>query len=382
MKIIYVITKSNFGGAQRYVFELAEGMRTRGQSVALASGPEGRLVDLLKEADIPHFPIHNFQRDINFLKEPLALFELYRLFKKENPDVVHLNSSKASGLGAVAARLAGVPQIVFTAHGWPFLEPRSFLWRLAAYIGSYLTALLSHKVILVSENDLRHTNMPGTKNKLIVIHTAVPEIDFKTRNEARQELFDAETVNRHQGDVWLITNAELNHNKNQLTAIKAVAEYNQSNSPKIFYSLMSDGQDKEMLEKFIREQNLENEVSLLGYVNDGRVYLKAFDIFILPSLKEGLPYALLEAGSAGLPAIAAKVGGIPEVIENEKTGLLVDPKNSANIKDSLQTLIQNESLRNSIALNLKNKVAAEYTLAKMIKETDSIYKGKTTSSTL
>ena len=123
-KILYVITKSNWGGAQSYVYTLATAAKDAGADVAVAFGgtggagaTTGRLELELQKVGIRTVFVKSFMRDISFFKEFRVLGELVRIFKTERPDIVHLNSSKAGGIGALAARLAGVGRIVFTSHG-------------------------------------------------------------------------------------------------------------------------------------------------------------------------------------------------------------------------------------------------------------------------
>src|SRR3989338_454048 len=120
MRILYVITKANWGGAQRYVYDLATAAKEAGHEVAVAVGGTGILTKRLQEASIRTIELPLRQRR-TFLLDLFtfgSLFSLIRVFRAERPDVVHLNSAKAGGLGGLAARLAGVPRIIFTAHGW------------------------------------------------------------------------------------------------------------------------------------------------------------------------------------------------------------------------------------------------------------------------
>ena len=124
MKIVYGITKSNFGGAQRYVFDLTKLAHKAGHDVSVICGGEGVLVDRLRNHGIKVFALPHLKRDISIVDEIRALHFIFRTLFAENPDVFHTNSSKMGGLGNFAARLAGVRKIVFTAHGWAFDEPR------------------------------------------------------------------------------------------------------------------------------------------------------------------------------------------------------------------------------------------------------------------
>ena len=123
-KVTYVITKSNWGGAQRYVFDLATNLPKEQFEVAVALGGDGLLAKKLQERNTSIYRSISLGRDISIGKDIRSFFELYRLFKKERPDVVHLNSSKAGGIGALAARVAGIKKIIFTMvlFEWKFLK--------------------------------------------------------------------------------------------------------------------------------------------------------------------------------------------------------------------------------------------------------------------
>src|SRR3989344_6349366 len=154
-KILYVITKSNWGGAGRYVYDLATTFK-KDHEVVVALGGNGILAEKLRSQNIPVIHIKNLDRDIHFFKEVSAFFRLYHTFRMEKPDVIHLNSPKIGGLGALAARLARVKKIIFTSHGWAFNEDRSLLEIAIIKILSWITIFLSHEVIVLSEKERRH----------------------------------------------------------------------------------------------------------------------------------------------------------------------------------------------------------------------------------
>lgn len=372
-KLLIIITKTDFGGAQRYVYEIASQMKGHGYQVAVAGGGKGNLIDKLHKSNIETFTITGAQRDINLLAEIKSLISLWQIIRRFRPDIVHLNSSKVGVLGAIVSRLLRVPKIIFTAHGWPFLERRPLWWRVLAWLGSYLTALLVHKVILVSHHDLESTHMPGTKKKLVVIPTSVPNFTPLPREEARLALFGEDLVTAHSHNIWLGTIGELNHNKNHRAVIDAVAEYNFNNQAKILFTIISDGELRQELEEQIDLKGLKDYVYLVGHKEDARQYLSAFDIFILPSKKEGLPYALLEAGQCGLPCIASFVGGIPEVITNLESGLLIDPNNYMTIVKSFEYYLSHPNERVGFGENLKDHIATKYNQEKMIVATEALY---------
>jgi hypothetical protein len=161
-KVLITVTKSNFGGAQRYVFDLATTLPKDKFEVSVVSGgtgaanaASGTLEQKLREAHIPIFFIKAFMRDISFRQEWRALRELVALYRTEKPDIVHLNSSKAGGLGALAARIARVPRIVFTVHGLPQDEDRGALTRMLIALATWASFILSHRVIAISQNNFK-----------------------------------------------------------------------------------------------------------------------------------------------------------------------------------------------------------------------------------
>ena len=375
-KILFVITKSNYGGAQRYVYELATGLPKDEYEVVVAFGGNGLLKKKLEEGGIRTRTIKSFERDISISKEFRALAELLEILKEERPDIIHLNSSKAGGTGALAARIRGVKNIIYTAHGWPFYEDRSIVWRVIIWLASYVTTLLSHHVIVVSKHDHEKAWMPLMSHKLHHIPTALPEIAFKTREEARTSLFSKESIETHKNDLWLVSTGEHTRNKNLSLILDAMEQLPQHIKGKLFLTLMSDGEDREKLEALVRTFRLENRVHFTGFVDNARSFLPAFDVFLLPSLKEGFPYGLLEAGATGLAVIASNVGGIPELIKNGETGTLIDPRDVHSLINALVGVIEQREEIMTQAEKLRSIIRAEYTIGRMMAETEAIYSRK------
>lgn len=302
-KILFVITKSNWGGAQRYVYDLATNLPKDQFDVAVAVGGSGALVAKLTSAGVAVLPLSSLQRDVSVSADVGGFLALYRTIKSYAPAVVHLNSSKAGVLGALAARLLRVPHIVFTVHGWPFEEKRNYLWRAMAFIGSWETALLSHSVIVISKKDLRIGKyLPLCSKKMHLIYNG---IDFGMPFGSGEQIRKAFPAGTHiTGTV-----GELTRNKNHVSLLEQA-----KNDPQLHIAIVGEGEERSRLERTIREFGLEERVKLFGFLPASEV-MRGFDTFTLPSLKEGLPYVLLEAKAAGLPIVANRVGGVNDVID-------------------------------------------------------------------
>lgn len=375
-KVLFVITKSNFGGAQKYVYDLATSMPKDKFDVTVALGGSGLLIQKLNEKGIRVLLIPSLARDVNTASDLSAFFELLSIFRNERPDVVHLNSAKAGGVGALAARLAGVPKIIFTAHGWAFNEERSRLQHFIIKFFSWITVLLSHNTIAVSDavkNDTK--NWPLIGNKIVVINNGIKEPEFYTKDDAREKLF-ALANTTFTPDAFIVgTIAELHRSKGLQYAVEAFAKLAQKDQ-NMRYFVLGSGDEKERLDGLVKHYELQERVFLLGFVEDAARFLPAFDVFILPSTTEALGLVLLEAGHAELPVVASNIGGIPEIIENGKTGILVQPRDSNSIAEATKKLQDSTTVRTSLGTALHKKVIGDFSSEKSLSTTLALYEKK------
>jgi glycosyltransferase involved in cell wall biosynthesis len=377
-KILFVITKSNWGGAQSYVHTLATYCHSQGADVAVAlggtglpKGDTGMLAARLADSGIRVLVVPSFVRELSFFQELRAFWELLTIIRQERPDVLHLNSGKAGGIGALAGRLVGVERIVFTAHGWAHREPRSLLWKLIVWKFSWWTITLSHAVIVVSNFDYRNAPVLFSRHKLHVVYNGVAPFALLPRVKARQELIKkaptlSETV------PWLVMPAELHTNKGIDLAIEALARLSLTH-PDMALVVLGEGDERETLLQRARECGVSDRVFLLGFVPDARQHLSAADLFLMPSRKEGFPLALLEAAHAALPVVATRVGGIPEIVEHEKNGLLTTPNDVAELATSIDRLLKDPDEARSLGIALQATVREKFSEGNMLTETFSLY---------
>jgi glycosyltransferase involved in cell wall biosynthesis len=375
-KILYAITKGTWGGAQKYVFDLAFQTKERGYDVSVLFGEPGLLKDKLDQADIRTIVLPNLQRDISLTKEIRSFINLLKILRQEKPDVLHLNSSKMGALGALSGRLAGVSTIVFTIHGWAFNEERSSVSKYLLKIIYFIALLLSHRSIAVSQGIKdRVKNWPLVGKKIAVIYNYVQPIDFLGRDEARAKIASHtpnKKITASSETKWLGCIAELHTTKGLTYAIEAVSELIQEKKDVLFI-IISEGEKRKELEALIKERGLAEKVFLPGYIQNAAALLKAFDIFILASISEAFGYVLLEAGLAGLPIVATRVGGIPEIITDEETGLLVSPRDSQALAEKISVLLSDPEKRILLGNALKEKIARDFPFEKLLSKTLGIY---------
>ncbi len=357
MRILYGITKSNFGGAQRYVFDLAVEAQRCGHDVSVLCGGKGVLVGKLESAGIRVISLDNMQRDINVDRELSSFSQLLKILRSERPDVFHINSSKMGGLGSLAARLVNIKKIVFTSHGWAFNEPRPAGQKILIKFLSWLTVLLSHKTICVSKKTKENiSNWPFVKNKLVVVYNGTDKFDIAPRTEKG---FVVGTI------------GELHKIKGQDILLKAWQKFVKNHSAKLI--IIGEGEEKANLHNMAQNMGISGSVEFRGFVDNARALLSNFDIFVFPSRSENLPYSILEAGLAGLPVISSSVGGIPEVIESGSTGILVPKEDPEFLFSNLVLLFENRELGTRLGTNLKSIVVNKFSLGQMLEKTFSIY---------
>jgi glycosyltransferase involved in cell wall biosynthesis len=403
-KILFIITKSNWGGAQRYVHDIATNINqylsalqpdagvTQNAEVIVALGGQGELKHQLENAGIRTITISSLQRNINIFQDAHALFSIIKILKQEQPDVIHLNSSKIGGLGAVAVKIKNIisprlelktrrPRVIFTIHGLPHLEPRSFIYRQIIKLSTWISIALSHKTIMVCEHDqLQINNWLFIQNKLTKIHNGIAPFLTQSKTDSHKLLKDisASSVRNFPkiNSTFVIgAISELHKNKGLLYLIEALAML-QNKGFNFFCIIIGEGEERSGIELLIKHYSLEDKVLMTGYIKNASQYLKAFDVLVLPSLKEGSPYVLLEAGLAEVPVVASFVGGVQEIIKHKKTGMICRPADAKNIADALITLMTNREKRSIFSSALTEHIKEQYSLHRMLKQTLQVYEQK------
>jgi len=381
-KVLFIITKSNWGGAQRYVYDLTTHLPKNEFDVSVALGGNGLLKERLNKAGIRTVPIPHLERDVNIIKELLSLKSLWNILMRENPDIVHLNSSKIGGLGAFIAKIYKLTIrhrsliTIFTVHGWAFNEDRSKWARYLIRMIQWATVLLCDRVIIISNRDFRQAiHLPLVEHKkFVLIPLGIPEenIEILPRVQARKELSALARISL-QKRFLIGTVAELTKNKGLIYLIDAIHKLSTANY-QLQTIIIGEGEERKKLEKQITSFGLENTVYLSGFIPDASRYLRAFDLFISASLKEGLPYTLIEAMHAERPIIGTRVGGIPDLIEQEGTGIVVQPKDTNALAGAMQKFLDNEQLRHSFGKAGKKRAKNRFSFAAMLAYTIAIYK--------
>lgn len=334
-KILLVITKSNWGGAQKYVYTLAvNAAREPDFNVQVVTGNHGELSDRLRAAGVStrSLRIQNSLGLFNFFDE---VRDAVRLLRNELPDVVHANSNKAGtvyGLATALHNLTHKKKIysIFTVHGHAFNEDKNALVKLYITIAELMIFMLIDRIICVSKKTLRDIPFLWLfKHKAEVIYNGLPQLTYFDKEIAREKLGITDSGVPH-----LVTVAELSDTKNHTYLLRALADY-----PRPFqYHIIGTGSMENAIRKFMYENSLDGKVILHGHVADAYQYLKAFDLFILPSKTEALAYVIQEACQAGIPTIASHVGGLPELLPKDHLFRLEHPGELKKLLENMDSI--------------------------------------------
>ena len=350
MSILYIITQADGGGAQKYVLALAKHFKG-----TIAAGDEAqKLFDDARAAGIEVYPLRHLKRSIHPWHDFLAMWEIRRLANSLKPDIVHLNSTKAGILGSFAC--VGLnTKVIFTAHGFRFLEPMSFYARMFYLALEKVASSYRDFIITVSDADKKAAleNELIAENKIQTIHNGIGQIQFYDKDTAKAEL----GIPKHKKVIGVIAN-------NYPTKGVDLLE-------KAIKSKPIEGTVVAVIGQGFETKKSDDNIMYLGFRENASQYLKAFDILVLPSRKEGLPFVLLEAMQAGLPILAANVGGVAEALDN--SGVLIPPEDSEGLAREIESLIKNDN-----RMDLLSKKAQErsklFREERMLKETEKIYK--------
>lgn len=386
MKILHIITQGERGGAQAHVRDVVLGLRDRGHQTYVATGAhedkaDSWLFDELKQEGFQGHQLRivkNLGRSVNFWKDIKAGLEIVRLVRSINPDVVHLHSSKAGSVGSVAAKLAGA-KVVYTAHGFVFTEPMNKLKKYFYIISEFISRFFRDYTITVSKFDYdvgRQMHIiPKRKGGVIYNGLDAKNIDkLLDKHDAREVIYRKMGIALPQSVrmVGLIANLYSAKGVTHLIHAAYLARRYKGLDNTIFV-VIGEGELRAELEEQIKELELETIFFLVGAIPNAYQYAKAFDLFVMPSVKEGFPYALLEMMMAQTPFVATRVGGIPE-IEQYAAAPLVEPGSAKFLTEKIMEVLSAKKTR-KIGIGKLSVFPSKFTLKHMIEKIEEVYEG-------
>lgn len=360
MKIAFVVTRSDaVGGAQVHIRDLGSALLLAGHEPVVFAGGEGPWFDQLRQRGIPLVPLRHMARRISPISDLRALFELRRRLKELQPDVVSTHTAKGGVLGRLAAASLRLP-VMFTAHGWTFTDGvsrfKAGVWRLA----EQLVGRLAGRIVTVSEFDRRLAMKAriAAPDRILTIHNGMPDIAPEFTADAGADAPHLVMVARFE---------EQKDHRTLLLALSRLKELPWS------LSLVGGGPLESSMWTLCVELGLVDRVNFLGARSDVARILSTAQIFVLCTFWEGLPRSIIEAMRAGLPVMASAVAGIPELIDDEVSGLLCAPGDVQDATRQLKRPIESSNLRTQMGVCARQRYLDGFGFERMFTRTLHTY---------
>jgi glycosyltransferase involved in cell wall biosynthesis len=367
-RILWIIDGLGHGGAEKMTLSLMENFNRdifdlricvfqmkQGNPIAVELERIGIPVDLLLVPNLRH---------------PGNLPKLLRYIKEYKPHIIHTQLEFANILGNIAAAILGIPS-VSTLHTLGASQKRREYWHNQVEWTSL--RYFCSRIISVSESTRQHHIKHGniSDKKILTIYNGINLSNFNQTDKFSRE--NAITsLNIPKDAVVLITVAVLREPKGIQYMIEAMPKILAS-APNAHYLIVGDGEYGQKLKELSLSLNMEKHITFTGQRTDIANILLTGDIFVLPTLIDALPTVLIEAMAARKPLIASNVGGVPEIIANEKNGILVEPENPQQLAESCLRLIMHKQEREAMA-EAGLKIAYEkFNIVKQIEAISNLY---------
>lgn len=368
MRILEMVDKTFLGGGQIAVLSLAKNLDRGRFDVSVCTGKSGALVDEIKKNKMNYFPV-TFRK----AKAGKTIRAISSILRDQRIDILHTHGGVAGLFGRWAAHKCKTPVIVHTLHGIHYLHYRNPLLKFLGILLERSFSSFTDSLIFVSDGDRdkgqRYRLAPS--EKMVVIKNGIDFSDYQ-KIKVNNKVNRIKELNLESSRSIVGTVARLHRQKGLIYLIKAAKKIVQI-FPEVKILIIGEGPLREKLERRTNRLGLEKRVSFLGERKDIPELLSLLDVFILPSLWEGLPFALIEAAALEKPVVATEVDGIREVIRDRDTGFLVPPKNPESLAQAVISMLQNRESASHIGKKLKKEICHQYTLSRMVEETQNLY---------
>jgi glycosyltransferase involved in cell wall biosynthesis len=382
-KILHIITRLDRGGSaqntlltcqelsRKYDVVLAHGLSLESRMTAWERQSVERQIAAASEHGLRDITIPSLVRRVDPVRDIRAFLALWALIRKEKPTIVHTHTYKAGILGCWAAKLAGVPIIIHTPHGHIFFGHFSPLATRFFMMIERLTAAMVDRLVALTEGERSDYIAFSVANpkKITTIHSGVNVDQFmKVKRNGREKKL---SLGLNTNGLVVGTIGWLLPIKGPMYLLKAMAEVWQYH-PDIQLIYVGKGDLEEKVKEEAYRAGVSDMVKFLGWRDDIPEIMQILDIFVLPSLNEGMGRVLVEAMASGKPIVASNVGGIPDLVKHGHNGFLVGPGNVNGLSLAIKELIEDEQLR--LKMGAKGKsMAPHFRVEKMVEKIDALY---------
>ena len=371
IKILHVITHLPIGGAQDNTLYTVELLDKEKYDISLCCNLDGELVERAKKVEaVKLFDIPFLGREVSPYRDIRAFLSLYKLFKEEDFTIIHTHSSKAGLLARLAAVLNKTPIVIHTIHGFAFND---FMNGLKKNFFIYLEKLLAKWTdVLITVSNLNKKKIIDLniahENKIKNIYSG---IDLSLFTNKRNDDFRKE-LNLENDHLLLGSVGRLSDQKDPITMIEAFGIISKP-FPNAHLALVGDGELKGKILEKIDQLKLNGRIHLTGNKNNPWSVYHSMDLFIMSSIYEGLGRSITEALSCGVPVVCTDVEGVPEIVRDNITGILVRPKDSNKLADAIIRTLNDMETAKKMAEEGRRFVNDNFDVNKMVNDIDSLY---------
>ena len=376
IRLIQLVTRLDTGGVPEHVLALLDGLSRRGYSMTVVCREVSERYRTRLEQMGVRIILLDLRRLISPVADLRAAWRLYRLLRDEGCQVLHMHMSKAALLGGLIGTAARVPVRVNTAHNLGCIAlPQRVLRGLFWLYDKALFATTMHAVITVSskvrQSIVRLGVLPA--GKAYAIPNGIDPRPFAADADARARTREALGLGDEHVAVGCV--ARLVWFKGLDALIDAIPGVVRDHAQARFF-IVGEGPLKEQLLAQARQLGIADKLVFLGERDDVAALLAAFDVFVLPSVSEGMPITILEAMAAAKPIVATDVGGVGEMIEDQVSGLLVPARAPGALADALNALVGDARRRERMGEAAKARLERDFAQDSMVNATDRLYREK------
>ena len=335
----------------------------------------GDFTDAVAALGIPCHFVKEMERSIKPWADLKAVYQLYKVFRKIRPDVVHTHSSKTGVLGRIAAKLAGVPAVIHTVHGFPFDSAANVVQR-SFYVGlEWISARFCDAMVLLKEADLEFSRrtLSVPREKLHLIPNGVAMNDFEPMPVQLKHVRKTELLDSSSKEICIAMTGRLWEQKNPECFVEAAIEVLKTGVTNARFFLIGDGPLRGILQDMIDRSGYVEHITILGWRSDVPVLLQVTDVFVLPSRWEGLSLAILEAMASGLPVVASDIPGNTDLVQDGVTGYQFKGEVAASLAEKLLLLINDSGKRVAMGIAGRMSVNAHYRIENRVKTMEQLY---------
>ncbi|MEW5804098.1 MAG: glycosyltransferase family 4 protein [bacterium] len=377
LNTLQIVGDSKYGGATYLIIQWCKYLLDQRCQVEVLSTDAVTIREIRKIKGVRIREDIYIPRDIKPMTDGKAFIKLMRLFRHASYDVVHTYTATPGFLGRIAARMSGVPVILNHQAGWTVNDYSTLGERLFYTPLEYLATLASTKAICVSHavNSQAHKLRIAPQSKLVTICNGIePQPFMKTGNTAVEREALCKRLKISTDHVIIGNTGRLSAQKDNETLIRAMAVLKTILKDRRFtLVLVGDGPDRLKLATLVQSLKLTDQVRFLGFCQDIPSLLAGLDIFVNPSLWEGLSISLLEAMASARPIVTTSIPANAELIEHQVTGLTIPPKSPEHIAQAINRFVQDPEFAQKCARAARQRVVERYTIDRMFRETWDLY---------